>query len=367
MRRQQFNDLALELAEASTRSPVSVTITVPTHRHAPQNRQDPVRVRQQARAALSALEQLNLTRPQRRALTDRIEALDAAVDAQIGFDNTDLGVACYVTCDVLRVVSLGHTPPQRTIIADQFSLASPLADLVAPDDAEVLVLSTGGGSTDGARLYHLERGELVEPSRTPFPLSYDVRGRNRSYATAIESDKRDAHVEAFLRQVNGEVTGMFGADHDRKLVLVGIARLRDHWRKVAPDHLLQAVVAELDGNMDKVPLSKLRDQVVAAVGEAAVRTASEQIEQVASLDRSQVALAAQDVHMLAAQSRVHRLLVEEGASDEIAVNGVVLGDQVASTLRRCFDAGAHIVIVPDGALRRSPLSAEAAIVAQVRW
>ena len=367
MRRNQFVKLAAELAEAAAASPAAVTVTVPTHRHAPDNAQDPVRVRKGAKAASSALEKLSLDRFQRRELSERLELLPEAVEEQVGFRRTDLGLACYVTTDLIRVVSLGHAPPERTIVADEFSLAAPLADVVSADDVDVLVLSTGGNATDGARLYRLERGELSEATGGVFPLSWDVRDRDRSYATGIESDKRDALIEGFLRRVNEGVDELFGADSDRALVLVGIRRLRDHWRKVAPSRLARQVVAEVDGSMDRVSLPVLRDQVIAAVAAAARRRALSELDRLERMDRLSVATVADDIHALAREGRIRQLLVEEGAADEVTVDGVVLGDRVATTLRRTYDAGGGITIMPERMLSSSALTGGGLLAAEVRW
>jgi hypothetical protein len=367
MRHEQFARLASELAEAAASSPTAITITLPTHRHSPDNAQDPVRVRNGARQAAAALEHLDLSRDERRQLKARLGALVDEVDAQVGFRSTDLGLACYVTTGVTRVVSVGHTPPERVIVSDEFSLAVPLADVVSADDVEVLVLTTGGGATDGARLYHLERGELTEADSEVFPLSWDVRDRNRSYADGIESDRRDAHIENFLRRVNSGLEGMFGAADARPLVLVGVRRLRDHWRRVAPRRLSDAVVADVEGNVDRVPLPVLRDQVVAAVTEAARTRALGALAQLERAELSSVATVADDIHRLAGEGRLRRLLVEEGATDEVSVEGVVLADRVALTVRRAYDSGAEVVIMPEGSLASSQLTGGGRIAAEVRW
>jgi hypothetical protein len=367
MRKEQLETLAAELGAAAERSPVAVTITLPTHRRAPDNAQDPVRVRKGARRAVAALDHVALDRSQRRRLTERLEALTEAVEDQVGFASTDLGLACYVTTELVRVVPLAHTPPERVILSDAFSLAAPIADLVAADDVDVLVLSTGGGATDGARLYRLERGELTEDSGGVFPLSWDVRDRDRSYATAIESDKRDALIEGFLRRINAGLLETRGGDRGRQLVLVGIRRLRDHWRRVAPSQLLAMVVAEVEGNVDRVTMPELCGQVSAAVSAAAESRALRVLDELAAMDRAKVATVADDVHVLCDQGRVRRLLVEEAATDEVSVDGVVLADRVALTLRRAYDTGATIVVMPEGSLAASPLTGGGRLVAELRW
>jgi hypothetical protein len=350
MRHDQFTDLADELDRAATASPVAITITAPTHRHAPDNQQDPIRVRRLARAARTQLDQLELSRDDRRTLTGRLDRLEADIDTQLGWRNTDLGVACYLTVGLTRIVTLAHRPPERAIIADQFSLATPLADLVTADDVDVLILSTGGNATDGARLVRLTRGELVEVATAEFPLSYDVRDRNRAYADRIESDRRDAHIENFLRRVNAAYLSVRDTDGDRDLVVVGIDRLRHHWHKISPSRLTGAVVAELASNVDRHTPAQLAALITTTVDSARTSRALAAVDQLAAAGPHRTVTIADDIHRLGRDGRLHRLLVEEGATDEVTVDGVILGDRIATTLRRCWQAGTDIVIVPPGAL-----------------
>jgi hypothetical protein len=367
MYREHFSRLAHDLAAAAAVSPVAVTITLPTHRHAPDNAQDPIRVRNAARRAADALGQLSLSREHRGALTGRLDALESEVERQVGFRHTNLGLACYVTTGQTRVVAVGHTPPERVIVSDEFSLAVPLRDVVSADDVEVLVLTTGGGSTEGARLYHLERGELVESSAAAFPMSWDVRDRDRSYANRIEAAQRDALIESFLRRVNRSLAEHYGDTDAPDMVVVGVRRLRDHWRSVSPAQLTSAVVAEVDGNVDRVPLSELQRQVEEALTAAADTSAAEALGRVANVERSKVAAGVDEVHLLAGQGRLRRLLVEEGAADEVVVDGVVIADRVALTLRSAYDSGAEILVLADGAMASSAVAGGHRIVAEARW
>ena len=363
MRRDDLNRLADELSAASADAPFAITITLPTHRHAPDNAQDPIRVRTLARTAKAALDQLGLTREQRSQLDAQLDGLGDEVDAQVGFNHTDLGLGCYLVPGTTRIVRLGHNPPERVIVSDEFSLAAPIADVVAADDVDVLALSTGGGSTDGARLYRLAAGELVEHQDDVFPASWDIRDRSSRFSEGrVDSPKRDAHIEGFLRSVDGHLLALFGNPHDRQLAVVGIERLRSHWRAVATSPNLAAVAAELDGNFDKTPVHELAALVAAAVADAREGDAAAQVAALDDAPVSRVAGGTDDTYRLASTGRVATLLVEEGATDEIAVDGVVIGDRVARTIRAAYDTGADIVIAPAGTLTH-----RGGIAALARW
>ena len=169
-------------------------------------------------------------------------------------------------------------------------------------------------------------------------------------------------MDDFLRQVDRVLLQRFGADHDRQLVVVGTARLRTHWYSVADPANLRAVVTQLDGNVDHVRPSVLRDRVIDAVRGERTAAALRAVDEWRELDPARTAAGVDDVVTLARAGRLHRLLVEEGVTAEVEVDGVVIGDRIANAVRAAFDAGTEILLVPCGAL-----GTEQGIAAVVRW
>jgi stalled ribosome rescue protein Dom34 len=244
-----------------------------------------------------------------------------------------------------------------------FPLAAPITDLLAADDLDVLLLSIGGGDNDGARHLRLVDGELSEEVGEGLPAEWDVRDVGERYLEEPkDSDWRDARIDDFLRQVDRTLLERFGVDHDRQLVIAGIARLRTHWYSVADPANLRAVVAQVDGNFDRARPSVLRDQVIEAVRAERAAEANGAIDALRGMDPARTAAGVDDVVTLARAGRLHRLLVEHGATAEVAVDGIVIGDRIANAVRAAFDAGTEILVVPEGALR-----AEEGIAAVVRW
>jgi hypothetical protein len=362
MRLKDLRELADELAASP--SDACITITLPTHRHPPQNEQDPVRLRNAARAAIAALPKLTLQRDALQRLTTRLEALGDDVERATSDGRADLGVACYLTPELTRIVTLSHTPPDRVIVADEFSLATPITDVTSADDIDVIVLSTGGDATPGGRLYRLERGELHEHTDDVLPMSYDVRDRETRFNAESRPTgaKRDALVEGFLNRLDHHLATVFGPNSDHQVVVVGVERLRSHFAAVRSPSLSRNIVAEVDGNFDHRPLHELAESVQQAVNgtrEAAALTA---VAALHAMPPQRTATSPGDIHELARQGRVHHLLVESGATDEVAIDGVIIGDRIARTIRACFDSGATITIVPPGSLPDSD-----GVAATTRW
>lgn len=359
MRTNELRALAGELSgEAPGR--VAVTITLPT-RPDGLDRGETTRLRNLVRRVTDALPKLGLARDVADRLVARLNALEGEVERAPG--RRGPGVACYVTADRTRVLRLAHTPPERAMVGDTFPLAAPIADLLAADDLDVLVLSIGGGDTDGARHFRLRDGELTEEVGDGLPAEWDVRDIGERYLEEPkDSDWRDARVDDFLRQVDKALLERFGADHDRQLVVVGTARLRTHWYSVADPANLRAVVAQVDGNVDHVRTSVLRDRVIETVRGEREAAALRAVTELRELDPARTAAGVDDVVTLARAGRLHRLLVEEGATAEVEVEDVVIGDRIANAVRAAFDAGTEVLLVPRGAL-----GTEEGVAGIVRW
>lgn len=361
MREQELRQLATELSGAMP-GRVAVTITLPTRPDGTDRNGEATRLRNLVGRAVEALDAHDLDRDVQSRLVERLSSLEEAL--RCAERQRGLGVACYVTADLTRVLRLAHRPPERAIVSDTFPLIAPITDLLAADDVDVLVLSTGGGDADGARLFRLVDGHLHEENGNGLPAEWDVRnGSERHLEEPKDSDWRDARLDNFLREVDRALLDRFGgAGHDRQLVLVGTERIRTHWLEVADASLRRAVVAMVEGNADHVRPAELAERVIGAVRAARLEEAKAAVAGLEELDPSRTAVGVDDVVTLARAGRLHRLLVEEGMTAEVEVEGVLLGDRIANAVRAAYDAGTDVLVVEPGLLAR-----HGGIAAIVRW
>lgn len=349
--------LLAELDAASTG--LAVTVSAPIERTAP----DPglVRVRDGARAAIAAIEQRrsDVAPADRAAITERLADLEAEVRRQLGATRGE-GVACYVAPSLTRVVRLAVAPVQRVIVGERFAAAEAILD--PADDVDVVVISSGGGATQGARRYRLNE-TLEELTDDLLPYEHDVRDHGeRRKEEPPDSEQRDAYLEGFLNEVAEHLARLDPPALARPIVLVGVARLREHFRRVAPAALTARILAEVDGNHDRAGDAALAQHVRDALEASRGRAAADAVAAFGELPPARTAVGADDVYALADQGRVHRLLVERGATDEVVEDGVVIDARIAAAVRACFDAGAEVVPVPAGAL-----GAQGPIAAVARW
>lgn len=366
MRSRDLETLAKDLTGKADASPVAITITLPTHRTSPENLQDRIRVKNAATLAKEQVGRIGLGRADRITLEKQLDQLDSEVDRQVGYRHTSIGLACYLTVGHTRIIPLGHRPPERVIISDTFSLAAPIADVTSADDLDIIVLTTGGGSTEGARHHRLVGGELIDGGTEGLPASYDIRDRNRARADKAESDLRDAHIDGFMRDISRRITANIGADHDRRIILTGTRRLRDHFRNAAPAHLVRAIVAETEGNLDKHTDHETLQAAMRAAQDAEAARHEEAVRRLHTHSRDRRLTIHDDIHRLAQEGRLTMLIVEEGRTDQVESDGIILGDRIALTIRAAWESGTDLTIVPDGYLHNRVEGADG-IAAVSRW
>lgn len=354
------DDLQRLLAELDAAAAgLAVSVSAPIERTAPDA--GLVRVRDGARAAIAAIERLrdDVAPADRAAITERLADLEAEVHRQLGATRGE-GVACYVAPSLTRVVRLAVAPVHRVIVGERFAAAEAILD--PTDDVDVVVISSGGGATQGARRYRLDE-HLTELTDDLLPYEHDVRDHGERHKDEPpDKEKRDAYLEGFLNEVAEHLARIDPPALARPVVLVGVARLLEHFRRVAPASLAARIVAEVEGNHDRTPTSELVAHVRDALDAARVAAARAAVAEFVELPPARTAVGADDVYALAEQGRVHRLLVERGATDEVVEDGVVLEARLAAAVRACFDAGAEVIPVPPGAL-----GAQGPIGAVARW
>jgi len=354
MRREDLNTLLGELADAPG---PKVTLTLPTHRHAPNVDQDRIRLKNLAKQASHDLEAHVQDREELVSLHKRLDGLEHSLDHRY----LDQGLAVFVSVEDTRIVHLAHTPIERALVAERFATRELHRDVAEATEAWVLALSLGGNDTDGTQLFWLERGHLEEHRDDVLPADWDIRDRGDVRFGAESrppSPQRDAYIEDFLRRTEEHVANIVGKD---AVVVAGIERLRSHHRAVT--RLGGQIIAEVDGNFDRSPKSELVRAAEAALFDAH----RQQLEAIAAhIDEhvadAHVALGIDDCERLAREGRVERLVLEHSYLEPIMVDDVAIGDRVEIAIRQTHEHGGTIVAVDD-----DRLAERGRIAATLRW
>lgn len=229
----------------------SVSILMPTHRSHPENRQDPIRLK-------------NLIAEMTNHLTaeyDRHESapilgqLDALV-TQIDFRYTLDGLALFASQGFSRRFFLPFPVQERIVIGEKFSIRDLLFALNRSPRYWVLVLSE-----KPTRLYEGSREILTEVVAGDFPLAHLGPGGAESLPGGFgikRSAIRDEYDRQFFRHVD-EAFSSFATNDPVPVIVVGVKRNLAFFQEVTKHS--QLVVGVVEGSHDRTSPSKIGELV----------------------------------------------------------------------------------------------------------
>lgn len=333
----------------------SLTITLPTHRTAPDNRQDPIRVKNLVTKAAERL----LQEFGRREIEPLLSCLDTLV-AGIDYRYTLDGLVLLANKEHAEKFYLPFTLPERIVVGDTFFTRDLVFALNRTPRYWALVLSE-----QPTRLFEGTRDELVEIQAGGFPLVHEGPGGAQAlpggYGINV-SAKRDERHRQFFRGVDEALAPFLAAD-PLPLVVVGVDRYQGFFEEVSGHK--DAIVATLNGSHDKTSAPELAKLVWPQVKAA---LAEKRNEHLAELDRmmgeQRVAATIGEVWRLAHEGRGKLLLVEEdfhfrGKLDETGVHllladdaagAEIIEDAVDDVIETVLSKGGRVVFMADGQL-----------------
>lgn len=339
----------------SVRDRPAVSVICPTHRTAPENRQDPIRLRgliAQAGDRLSAA----LPEEESAALMDRLAELERRIDYQ----HTREGVGLFVAGGTAELVQFPVEVQPRVSVRDGFPPLPLVAALNRSTRYRVLVLSE-----KPTRLYEGQWDQLAEVEDDRFPLAHEgpggaepLPGGHGVNASAYRDEKH--------RQFFREVDARLAVVHRREplpLLIAGVQRYHAFFREVTQHG--DWIVGAITGSHDRTSageLGRLAWPVVRGRLEERDRARLEELERAVGADR--YASAIDQVWRSAREQRGAVLFVEEGfryparatedgasLRDVSAASEVDASDDItAEIVRHVLDAGGEVVVLPGGTL-----------------
>lgn len=332
-----------------------VSILTPTHRTAPDNLQDPIRIKNLATEANNRL----LTEFSQREvgpLSTRIEKLVAELDYQYMLD----GLALYTNHDIARAFTLPFTVRERVVIDPAFATRDLVYALHRLPRYWVLALSE-----KPTRLFEGVGETLVEVRESGFPMIHTGPGG----ATKLpggkgisRSARRDDAHRQFFRQIDAGLEEL-AVDDPLPVVVVGVQRYLAFLREVATRPA--AIIATLEGNYDKATEHELSQQVWPLVESFLADERKAAIEELGVAAGAQrVVSTVGEVWRIVHEGRGQTLLVEEdyhypahvdesglhiAPADDVSAPGVN-DDAVDDIIEMALAKGGHVVFVDPGAL-----------------
>lgn len=333
----------------------AVTITLPTHRTSPDNRQDPIRIRNlvdQAKQRLLG----EFSNREIAPLLDRLERLVKGIDYRYTLN----GLALFVNRDFARAVQLPFTLRENVNVGETFLTRDLVFAMNRTPRYWILVLSE-----KPTRLFEGTRDNLAEIQEDGFPIIHEGPGGEQSLPGGFGIEKttyRDEYHRKFFRQIDTALKP-FLADDPLPLVVVGVDRFLAFFTEVT-DHK-DTILTTLQGSHDKTspselaklvwPLAKAalaeqRQQVFSeldkAVGEKQVASTISEVWRLANEGWGYLLLVEKDFHFPARVDKTGRLITP--ADDATAPD--VIEDAVDDIIETVLSKQGRVVFVENGQL-----------------
>ncbi len=333
----------------------AVSILLTTHRNAPENQQDPIRVKNLVDEAKQRLQD-NFSE---RELAPVLAQLEQAVDS-IDYPHTLDGLAIFANHELHQVYYHAFAFADRVVVDETFATRDLVFALNRTPRYWVLALSEQSTSLFIGTLDSLEEVRTKE-----FPLTHGGPGGGSKLpgGEGINiSAYRDDHHRQFFRKADAALKPLMAAE-PLPLVLVGIDRYFSFFNEVS-DHK-DAVITTLSGNHDKTSAHDLGKLVYPLVQDALAeqrKTALDQLE--TAIGAQLCASGIESAWQMAQEGRGDFLIVEKGfryparidasgmklmPTDDLS--GIdVMDDAVDELIEAVMSKGGRVMFVEDGTL-----------------
>jgi hypothetical protein len=275
-----------------------VSILLPTHRTAPDNQKDAIRLKNLAKEAEERLRQ-EFDKRDIDPLVDRIHDLVATIDVQHNLD----GMALYINREFAEKIDLPFSVRERVIIDHTFATRDLIMGMNRAFRYYVLKL-TG----KGAHLYEAYRDTLRESTANGFPHEFNPGLTEKK--TEKPDNLQDGAYREFVNQVDKRFNEVYNIN-PMDVVTVGVVRNLALYREVAdhPDRILH----EVEGNYEHLSAHDLGKLVWPQVKDLLQALRHRVLDELgAAMGAKKVASGLDDVWQLSNTGRASVLVVEEG-------------------------------------------------------
>jgi len=280
----------------------AVSILCPTHRTFPDNKQDPIRLKDMVKEAVDRLHAEFKSR-EVQPIVDRLESLAASIDHSHNLD----GLGIFVSREVGEVIRMPFRPEPRVIVDETFATRDLVHALNRAVRYRVLLL--GPRPT---RLFEGVHDDLIEIERDGFPVELtEEQARSADAWWGVNPDAvLDERRRRFLREVDRLLAPIQEAD-PLPLVVLGA----EHWitlfREVARSS--GEIVATVVGSYGAESPKELGRRVAPVVHEWRRKDRAKLLDELdRAVSANRYASGIDQAWRAAKEGRGDTLLVEEG-------------------------------------------------------
>jgi hypothetical protein len=329
----------------------AVSILLPTHRTSPDNKQDPIRVKNLVN---EAVERLSIEFSQRdlQPLLERLELLVSDID----YPHTLDGLALYVSHDFSKLYYLPFPVPARVIIDQTFATRDLVYGMHRALRYWVLLLSQAS-----TRLLAGTAETIEEVSDQNFPMQMTGPGATTALPYEADSSYVDDRHRRFFQQVDSAFA-TYANDEELPLIVGGVDRQISFFQEVS--QYTSTIAGTITGNFDRAAVHELVPQawpIVQTVRQAQQANALQDLEKAIGAQKFVSTIG--EAWRLAQEGRGKRLLVEKNYHVPAIVSetgklelvdqagGVeIMDDAVDEVIELVLAKGGEVTLVDDGEL-----------------
>jgi hypothetical protein len=333
-----------------------VTIVLPTHRTSPENKQDPIRLRNLIKQAADRLLS-EFNKREIDPLLVRLQQLSEGIDYRYLLDS----LALFVNRDFSRSFTLPFTLKERIAVDEGFFTRDLVFAMNRTPRYWTLALSE-----KPTRLFECSRDSLIEIQENGFPMTHEGPGGEQAMPGGFgvqQSALRDERHRQFFRKVDAAFGALYAQD-PLPLAVVGVDRFLSFFNEVTSRR--EAILTTVTGSHDKTPAHELgklvwplvktnlaaqRQKVLAELDKAVsqqkyVSTVGE-VWRLTTEGRGQLLVVEQDFHYPARLDETGRHLL--AAEDLTAPD--VMDDAVDEIIEMTLSKQGRVVFVENGQLQ----------------
>lgn len=327
-----------------------VSILLPTHRTAPDNQKNAIRLRKLVKQATEMLEN-ELGKREAKGLVEKIAKLAAKVDISRTLD----GLALFVNRDIEQMVDIPFRIKERVIIDKTFATRDLIKSINRGTNYFILDLSL-----HRARLISCFRDQANEITQNGFPMQSEFEMLELNPTDFSREKKKQ--IKEFFNRVDKSFLSNYHYG-DTKLVIAGVRKNLSLYRESADSK--EVIYEQMEGNYEATSVHDLGKKAWERVREKNKKERHSALNEIQNaISTQKLASGITEVWRFANEGRVNMLVVEEdyhvsaaSANDNniiLDVSGFaekdIMPDAVDEVAEIVFDKGGKIVFVDNGTL-----------------
>ncbi|MCX7832750.1 MAG: hypothetical protein N2490_00885 [Ignavibacteria bacterium] len=332
-----------------------VSILMPTHRHFPENKQDPLRLKNLINLATKRLNE-EFKKEEVKQILDKINEINQSIDYNSFLD----GLAIFVNKDKAIKFYLPFPVKERVIIDPTFATRDLVFGINRSEPYWVLVISD-----KIAKLFLGIRDNIIEYTENEFPFTNTYYETKSSLTTETHRNDRQSdnieRIRKYLRELDSKLKNINVDNYS--VVITGTERTLSLYNDISSQKEL--ILTGINGNYETVSAHELSKIVWPEVKRVRAEKRDKIIKEIEeAYGKRKLASGVDEVWKLANEGRGRLLVVELNyqysarVSDdglhlipvEVAPGKEIIDDAVDDIIERVVNTGGSVVFVDNGKL-----------------